>query len=251
VDRNEVVLVGRLSGAAEEKKLPSGDILTKWRLVVRRRGRQRRGGTLTDTIPCVTFDPEAAALVGGLKPGALLEVTGAFRCRIFGPSSAKIWRYEVEVLTARAVDADPPHPAPADASGRAEPLVLVSASSATGTSTAVEFPDAARPSMAAGVPDGTGRFEFTALSGAEGRSSSTRSSKGAASSELPCGAGAAGSPQFTDPSVARAPAKAASLSGVADHARLKDVATAPNTPEIKDHPLRRTPRPLRLVTRVA
>ncbi|MFI7442397.1 single-stranded DNA-binding protein [Nonomuraea indica] len=107
MDRNEVVLVGRLSGTAEDKTLPSGDTLTKWRLVVRRRRRHRRGGTLTDSIPCVTFDEKTAELVRSLQPPALLEVTGAFRCRIYGPSAAKVWRYEVEVLSARPVEADP------------------------------------------------------------------------------------------------------------------------------------------------
>ncbi|NUQ87411.1 MAG: single-stranded DNA-binding protein [Glycomyces artemisiae] len=104
MDRNEVVLVGRLSGAVEDFPMPSGDIATKWRVIVRRRRRHRRGGTQTDSIPCVTFDPEAAEIVRGLKPRDFVEVTGAFRCRVFGPSAAKIWRYEVEVTTAKAVE---------------------------------------------------------------------------------------------------------------------------------------------------
>ncbi|MEU8251923.1 single-stranded DNA-binding protein [Nonomuraea sp. NPDC048916] len=108
MDRNEVVLVGRLSMAAEDKTLPSGDTLTKWRLVVRRRRRHKRGEALTDSIPCVTFNPEAAAIVHSLNLHDTLEVTGAFRCRIYGPSTAKVWRYEVEVVTAKAVDAASP-----------------------------------------------------------------------------------------------------------------------------------------------
>ncbi|MEV0595280.1 single-stranded DNA-binding protein [Nonomuraea cavernae] len=110
MDRNEVVLVGRLSMAAEDKTLPSGDTLTKWRLVVRRRRRHKRGEALTDSIPCVTFDPEAAAVVHSLDLHDTLEVTGAFRCRIYGPATAKVWRYEVEVLTAKAVEETVPAP---------------------------------------------------------------------------------------------------------------------------------------------
>ncbi|MEV4019088.1 single-stranded DNA-binding protein [Nonomuraea angiospora] len=109
MDRNEVLLVGRLSAGVEEHSLPSGDTVAKWRIIVRRR-RNRRGATLTDSIPCVTFDPETAATVRGLKPRDYIEVTGSFRCRVFGPSAAKIWRYEVEVSSARPYEADVPLP---------------------------------------------------------------------------------------------------------------------------------------------
>ncbi|GAA3690029.1 hypothetical protein GCM10022224_064320 [Nonomuraea antimicrobica] len=85
--------------------MPSGDTVTKWRIIVRRR-RHRRGAALTDSIPCVTFNPETAAVVRGLKPRDYIEVTGSFRCRVFGPSAAKVWRYEVEVSTARPYDAE-------------------------------------------------------------------------------------------------------------------------------------------------
>ncbi|KAB8195038.1 single-stranded DNA-binding protein [Nonomuraea phyllanthi] len=109
MDRNEVLLVGRLSAGVEEQSLPSGDTVTKWRIIVCRR-RHRRGAALTDSIPCVTFDPETAAVVRGLKPRDYLEVTGSFRCRVFGPSAAKIWRYEVEVSSAKPYEADLPEP---------------------------------------------------------------------------------------------------------------------------------------------
>jgi single-strand DNA-binding protein len=105
VDRNEVLLVGRLSAAVEDRCLPSGDIMTKWRLLVRRR-RRGRAGIHTDSIPCVTFDSEAAELVRNLKPRDAMEIAGAFRCRVYGPTGAKIWCYEVEVSMARAIDAE-------------------------------------------------------------------------------------------------------------------------------------------------
>jgi single-strand DNA-binding protein len=113
MDRNEVLLVGRLSAAPEDHTLPSGDTVTKWRIIVRRRRRQRRGGTLTDSVPCVTFSPETADVVRGLKPRDYLQVTGSFRCRVFGPTGAKVWKYEVEVTSAKPVDVvvaaeDPP-----------------------------------------------------------------------------------------------------------------------------------------------
>ncbi|MFI7108022.1 single-stranded DNA-binding protein [Nonomuraea sp. NPDC050227] len=110
MDRNEVVLVGRLSAAVEEYAMPSGDMATKWRVIVRRRRRHRRGPALTDSIPCVTFDPEVAEIVRGLEPRNFIEVTGAFRCRVFGPAAAKIWRYEVEVSAVRPVEETVPEP---------------------------------------------------------------------------------------------------------------------------------------------
>ncbi|GAA4947903.1 single-strand DNA-binding protein [Nonomuraea thailandensis] len=105
MDRNEVLLVGRLSAPAEERSLPSGDTLTKWRIIVRRR-RHRRGATLTDSVPCITFDPETAAVVRGLKPRDYVAVTGSFRCRVYGPSAGKTWRYEVEVSTAKPCEGE-------------------------------------------------------------------------------------------------------------------------------------------------
>lgn len=112
MDRNEVVLVGRLSATPEDKPLPSGDTLTKWRLIVRR-PHPRGGQTMTDSVPCATFDPEAAAFVRGLRPRDTMEIKGAFRCHVYGPAAAKIWRYEVEVSMAKAAPpdtADQPRP---------------------------------------------------------------------------------------------------------------------------------------------
>ena len=55
IDRNDVVLRGRLSAPAEVRTLPSGDTLVSFRLVVRRPGPQIRGRS-TDTLPCITYD---------------------------------------------------------------------------------------------------------------------------------------------------------------------------------------------------
>ncbi|MFE3455832.1 single-stranded DNA-binding protein [Nonomuraea sp. NPDC059194] len=107
MDRNEVTLVGRLSAKPEERPLPSGDTLSKWRIIVRRRPRARRGG-LVDTIQCVTFDPDVASLVAGMTPREVMEVRGALRCRIYGPPLAKNWRYEVEVHSVVLVPAEEP-----------------------------------------------------------------------------------------------------------------------------------------------
>ncbi|MGR6917112.1 single-stranded DNA-binding protein [[Actinomadura] parvosata] len=109
MDRNEVLLVGRLSAPVEEHPMPSGDTVTKWRIIVRRR-RNKRGAVLSDSVPCVTFNPETAAVVRTLKPRDYLEVTGSFRCRVYGPTTGKTWRYEVEVSTAKPYEAEPAIP---------------------------------------------------------------------------------------------------------------------------------------------
>ncbi|GAA3469151.1 single-stranded DNA-binding protein [Nonomuraea roseola] len=111
MDRNDVTLVGRLSARPDERAMPSGDTLTKWRIIVRRRPLVRRGG-FVDTIQCVTFDAEVAAMVKAMRPRDPMKIRGALRCRIYGPPSAKSWRYEVEVhsvaLVAMEPSADPP-----------------------------------------------------------------------------------------------------------------------------------------------
>ncbi|MFC7643066.1 hypothetical protein ACFQX6_20940 [Streptosporangium lutulentum] len=56
MDRNEVVLVGRLPEAVHIRSLQSGSTLGTWRLIVRRQHRGRGGRV--DTIPCMSFEPE-------------------------------------------------------------------------------------------------------------------------------------------------------------------------------------------------
>lgn len=102
MDRNQVMLVGKLSGAPEEKTLPSGDTLLSWRLVIRRKPGRRRSSPV-DSLPCVTFDQDTADAVLAMRSGDYMEVEGSLRCRIFGPPKAKIWRYDVEANAARPI----------------------------------------------------------------------------------------------------------------------------------------------------
>jgi single-stranded DNA-binding protein len=96
--RNEVMLVGRLSMEPVGRELPSGSLLTQWRLAVRRPddhpGRQR-----SDAIECATFDDEVRDMVTGWLVDDVIEVQGALRRRWWRGGS----RYEVEVRTARRV----------------------------------------------------------------------------------------------------------------------------------------------------
>ncbi|MFF0247552.1 single-stranded DNA-binding protein [Streptosporangium sandarakinum] len=99
MDRNEVVLAGRLPEAASVRKLRSGSALTRWRLIVRRQQRDRR--TQVDTIPCASFVPEVALAAAGWLPGDMVEVTGSLRRRWWGDDGSKASGYEVEVHSVR------------------------------------------------------------------------------------------------------------------------------------------------------
>ncbi len=100
--RNDVRLVGRLSAAAVERELPSGDVCTTWRLVVRRPTATRAGPSI-DTIDCLAW-------VGGVRrqclrwrPGDVIEVEGALRRRFWRSPGGPTSRCEVEVRRARRV----------------------------------------------------------------------------------------------------------------------------------------------------
>ncbi|RBQ19068.1 hypothetical protein DP939_18035 [Spongiactinospora rosea] len=81
IDRNEVVLSGRLSGVPGVKPLPSGDTLTTWKLTVRRPGRTRE--FVTETFECMTFDGPLGRSVADLRPRDVIEVRGTLRRRFF------------------------------------------------------------------------------------------------------------------------------------------------------------------------
>ncbi len=102
--RNDVRLVGRLSAAAVEREMPSGDVCATWRLVVRRPTSTRAGPGI-DTIDCLTW-------VGGVRrqslrwrPGDLIELEGALRRRFWRSAGGPVSRCEVEVRRARRMRA--------------------------------------------------------------------------------------------------------------------------------------------------
>ena len=102
-DRNEVLLVGRISGTPERRALPSGDELVGFRLVVRRAaagvdtfdvsvgpapapGRRPRG---TQVGRRLLADAER------LEDGARVEVLGELRRRWWGSGGVRQSRVEV------------------------------------------------------------------------------------------------------------------------------------------------------------
>ncbi len=82
IDRNDVVLRGRLSAPSEVRTLPSGDTLVSFRLVVRR-PEPRVGGQSTDTLPCITYDRALQRRVTAWQAGDVVEVEGALQRRFW------------------------------------------------------------------------------------------------------------------------------------------------------------------------
>ncbi|MGZ6764643.1 MAG: single-stranded DNA-binding protein [Nocardioides sp.] len=106
--RNEVVLLGRLAAAPEERALPSGDLLTSWRLVVDRPPARRRPPegvrpVTVDTVDCVGWSPAVRRAAGCWAEGDLVEVSGALRRRFWRSPTGTSSRYEVDVERARRV----------------------------------------------------------------------------------------------------------------------------------------------------
>ena len=101
---NEVALVGRVSAAAEERVLPSGDVLISWRVVIDRppaRKAPPEGVRVPtqDTVDCVAFAAGPRRVAKGLEPGDVVRVDGALRRRFWRAGAAPASRTEVEVAS--------------------------------------------------------------------------------------------------------------------------------------------------------
>ena len=104
--RNEVVLVGRVSGAPDERELPSGDVIATWRLVVDRPPPPRppahgRRAAAIDTFDCVAWTPRLRRAVRGFATGDVVAVEGALRRRFWPAGGAAASRCEIEVVAVR------------------------------------------------------------------------------------------------------------------------------------------------------
>ena len=101
---NEVRLIGRLSLAAEEKELPSGDQLTAFRLVVNRPRDKRRGSRVQiDALECHTWVARVRRAAMTWQVGDVIEVNGSLRRRFFKTGGRLQSMTEVEVSSARRV----------------------------------------------------------------------------------------------------------------------------------------------------
>ena len=103
--RNEVLLVGRVSGTPEQRELPSGDSIVAWRIVVARipirpRPEGVRAATV-DTFDCVAWTAGLRRTARGLADGDVVELEGALRRRFWRAGAGAASRCELEVSRVR------------------------------------------------------------------------------------------------------------------------------------------------------
>ena len=97
---NDVRLVGRLTGEPVVVELPSGDALVTFRISVPR-GTSAPTGQRVDSVPCTAWAPRLRRSILTWRPGDLVEVSGAVRCRFYQAGGATRSRVEVEATAAR------------------------------------------------------------------------------------------------------------------------------------------------------
>ncbi len=102
IDRNDVVLRGRMSAPAEMRTLPSGDALLTFRLVVRR-PEPRVSGLSVDVLTCITYDRALQRRVAAWEAGDVVEVEGALQRRFWRTGSGTASVCEVNCRRGRKV----------------------------------------------------------------------------------------------------------------------------------------------------
>ena len=98
---NTVRLRGRVSAAATERVLPSGDVIVTARLVIRRPAGPARSRQPVDTLDCQAWSARNRRSLLSWQPGELVEVEGAVRRRFRRGPAGLSSRVEVEVASAR------------------------------------------------------------------------------------------------------------------------------------------------------
>jgi single-strand DNA-binding protein len=90
---NDLLLRGRISAAAVEKELPSGDKLVEFRLIV---SRERRDGV--DTLDIGAWSAKSRRMALSLKPDEWIEVSGAIHRRFWTGAGGLASRWQVEAV---------------------------------------------------------------------------------------------------------------------------------------------------------
>lgn len=102
--RNDVVLIGRVTTVAQERDLPSGDLMVTWRIVVDRPPQTRVDGRrlpTIDTLDCFTRRKSVSRSALAWQLGDTVEVAGSLRRRFWQGPTRRESRVEVEVLHAK------------------------------------------------------------------------------------------------------------------------------------------------------
>jgi single-strand DNA-binding protein len=102
--RNEVLLVGRVSGAPVERELPSGSVVVSWRVVVDRPPAAAPAGVRTatvDTFDCIAWTPRTRRSARALLDGDVVQVEGSLRRRFWRVGAGSASRCELEAASLR------------------------------------------------------------------------------------------------------------------------------------------------------
>ena len=102
IDRNDVVLRGRLSAPPELRPLPSGDTLLLFKLVVRREDPRPRGPK-SDVITCVSYLPALQRYAAAWTVEDVVEVEGSLQRRFWRTPTGTAVAYEVYCRRGRKV----------------------------------------------------------------------------------------------------------------------------------------------------
>ncbi|HWH28508.1 MAG TPA: single-stranded DNA-binding protein [Mycobacteriales bacterium] len=105
---SEVHVVGRVSSAAQDRELPSGDVIVSFRVVVDRPPLRRSTPAgvrlpVVDTLTCVAWTARVKRAAAALSAGDVVEVHGALRSRWWRGATGLSSRTEVEVERLRRV----------------------------------------------------------------------------------------------------------------------------------------------------
>ena len=100
---NAVVLRGRVSSAPAVRELPSGAVISTFRVSVPRARTLMTAGSRqsADWVDCTAWAAKVRRTVAGWAVGDRVEVGGALRRRFYTAGAGASTRLEVEVLAAR------------------------------------------------------------------------------------------------------------------------------------------------------
>ncbi|MEO5665779.1 MAG: single-stranded DNA-binding protein [Nocardioides sp.] len=99
---NSVRLVGRVSGEVAEKTLPSGSVISSFR-VVTDRPTAHESGQRVDTLECTAWTARLRRSTRSWRRGDVVEVEGAVRRNFFATATGKASRVDIEVSAARMI----------------------------------------------------------------------------------------------------------------------------------------------------
>src|SRR3954468_18906560 len=102
-DDNAVQLRGRVSSAPVDRELPSGVVITTFRVTVPRARTPMTSGSsqVSDWVDCVAWSGRIRRNVAAWIVDDRVEVGGALRRRFFRAGEGSSTRLELEVLSAR------------------------------------------------------------------------------------------------------------------------------------------------------